>query len=144
MHKNSNLNLKNTPVIKYDNCRLRISSTIMGRWVHKCQIPKPLFSLNICQIITNEIFFGIKYMERRAFVKIALDMRICPQTWKLFKHLHYVVYIKLANTLHYGKKIMKNWKQTDDFVKYVIYVVVIKICRNVYASSRCYLFYQNP
>lgn len=80
-------------------------------------------------------------MERRAFVKIALDMRIFPQTWKLFKHLHYVVYIKLANTLHYGKKNMKNWKQTDDFVKYVIYVVVIKICRNVYASYRCYLFY---
>lgn len=51
---------------------------------------------------------------------------------------------KLANTLHYGKKNMKNWKQTDDFVKYVIYVVVIKICRNVYASYRCYLFYQNP
>lgn len=31
-----------------------------------------------------------------------------------------------------------------DFVKYVIYVVVIKICGNVYASYRCYLFYQNP
>lgn len=51
---------------------------------------------------------------------------------------------KVSKHIALWKKKMKNWKQTDDFVKYVIYVVVIKICRNVYASSRCYLFYQNP